>query len=164
MSVRVIALGSAMSRDDGAALAAARALEGEPGATIVLAGRPGPGLLDLLAPGAPVVLLDAVRGGAAPGEIVELSLDALARAAVANDAVSSHGLGVASALRLGIALGRALPPGRFVGIGGARFEPGEALSPEVAAALPRMIEAARAAVAALREAAQANRGLGPERA
>ena len=154
MSVRVIALGSAMSQDDGAALAAARALEGEPGATIVLAGRPGPGLLDLLTPDAPVVLLDAVRAGAAPGEVVALSLEALAGAAVASDAVSSHGLGVASALRLGAALGRALPPGRFVGMGGARFEPGEGLSSAVAAALPEMITAARAAVAALREEAR----------
>ncbi|MEZ4340248.1 MAG: hydrogenase maturation protease [Sandaracinaceae bacterium] len=147
--VRVIALGSLMGRDDGAALVAARALEGDPSAEVILAGRPGPGLLDLLVPDRPAVVLDVIRRGAAPGRIVELDLAGLSDAAVMGDTLSSHGLGVASALRLGAALGRALPVGRFVGIGGVRFDPGDALTPDVAAGVEAMVAAARRAIAAL---------------
>ncbi len=151
MTVRVIALGSVMSRDDGAALAAGRVLQGDADAEVILAGRPGPGLLDLLDPDRPTVILDVVREGALAGRVVELDLAALAGAAVARDTRSTHGLGVASALRLGAALGRALPVGRFVGIGGARFDPGEALTPDVTAGIDAMVAAARRAIAELKE-------------
>lgn len=147
--VRVIALGSLMGRDDGAALVAARAVEGDPGVEVFFAGRPGPGLLDLLVPDRPALVLDVIRRGAAPGRIVELDLAALVDAAVAGDTLSSHGLGVANALRLGAALGRALPEGRFVGIGGVRFDPGDALTPDVAAGIEAMVTAARGAIAEL---------------
>lgn len=152
MTVRVIALGSSMSRDDGAALVAARALEGDEGVEVILAGRPGPGLLDLFVADRPTLLLDVVRRGARAGELVELELAALRAAALRPEALSSHGLGVASALRLGAALGRALPPGCFVGIGGARFDPGDVLTPDVAAGIGAMVRAARAAIARLRAA------------
>lgn len=147
MTVRVIALGSPMNRDDGAAMRAARALEGE--AEVVLAGRPGPGLLDLLAPTTPTLLLDVVRRGLDPGSLIELDLAELASASVDDGAVSSHGLGPAQAFRLAEALGRELPPGCFLGIGGARFDPGDGLSPEVEAGLDALIEAARGAIAKL---------------
>jgi hydrogenase maturation protease len=150
VSVRVVALGSALHRDDGAALRVAEALGDE--VEVIVAGRPGPGLLELLDPARPTVLLDAVRLGAAPGAVVEVPLAELPGAAIVWGAVSSHAFGAAQALRLGEALGRPLPPGRFLGIGGVRFEPGEGLSPEVEAGLPAWVRATRRAIAALRDA------------
>ena len=153
MKVRVIALGSRMARDDGAALAVGEALRGardaDPALEVVLAGRPGPGLLDLLEEGTPTLLLDAVRHGAAPGQLVRIPRERLTRATFDGRPVSSHGMGVAEALRLAEALARPLPRGIFLGIGGRRFDPGEQPSPEVEAGMADFVEAARAAVAEL---------------
>ncbi|MGK4003586.1 hydrogenase maturation protease [Sorangium sp. So ce1036] len=146
----VIALGNEAAGDDGAALAAARALAQDGGVDVVLAGRPGVALLDLLDAARPVVLLDVVRAGGAPGAIVSLGLgEALDRAAPGPH-VSSHGFGPAEALELARALGRPLPRGILVGIEGARFTAGAPHSDAVAQGIPALIEAARAAVAALR--------------
>ncbi len=144
--VRVLCLGNPHACDDGAAFAAAEALGDR---EVIRAGRPGPGLLDLLEGDAPVVLLDATRTGASPGTVHRLDLATLADASIAQPNVSSHGFGPAEALQLGHALGRALPRGTFVGLEGERFEPGSDLSPAVREALPAFVEAAREAIAAL---------------
>ena len=61
---------------------------------------------------------------------------------------STHHLGLADAIELARALGR-LPAATVVyGIEGTRFEAGDGLTPEVAAALPRVAAAVRAEVAA----------------
>ena len=140
--MKVIALGSEMGGDDAAALIAARELDGD----VILAGRPGPSLIDLFEPGVPIVLLDVVRRGAVPGAIVEMELQELLRAGTSSGRASSHDLGPIEALRLAQALGRPLPEGRFVGLGGKDFRPGAELSPEVRASLPAFVDAARRAL------------------
>ncbi|MEZ4451290.1 MAG: hydrogenase maturation protease [Nannocystaceae bacterium] len=149
--VRVIALGSPHGGDDEAALRAAAALAAGSGGAfeVTIAGRPGVGLVDLLAGDAPVLLLDVVRSGARPGAVVDVSLTSLVDRSLPLDPVSSHGFGPAEALRLACALGRPTPRGRFVGVEGQRFEVGAPLSPEVEASLPEMIAAARQAISAL---------------
>lgn len=149
--IRVIGLGNEMARDDGAGLRAARLLEGEEDVEVVLAGRPGAGLLELLDPARPTLLLDVVRAGASPGAVVELPLLELGGATLGGEPLSSHGLGVAEALKLAEALGRELPRGVFLGIGGARFDPGDALSLEVEARLGDLVTAARAAIEDMRQ-------------
>jgi hydrogenase maturation protease len=151
VTVRVLALGSELACDDGAALDAARQLEGEPGVELVLAGRPGAGLLDLLDPDVPTVLLDVVRRGAGEGSIVEVPLADVPDASIDGGPISSHGFGVAQALRLGRTLGRALPRGVFLGIGGTRFEPGTERSPGMRAGIDALVTAARGAIAALED-------------
>jgi hydrogenase maturation protease len=146
----VIALGNEAAGDDGAALAAARALAEGGDVDVVVAGRPGVALLDLLDPARPVVLLDVVRTGGAPGAILSLGLAEVAGRAAAAPQVSSHGFGPAEALELARALGRPLPRGIFVGIEGVRFDAGAPPSDSVAENIPALIDAARAAVAALR--------------
>jgi hydrogenase maturation protease len=148
--VRVVALGNAHASDDGAALEAARRLRAEDSVEVVLAGRPGAGLLELLEPRLPTVLLDVVRLGAYAGSIIELPLDQVADASIDGHPLSSHGFGVGQALRLARELGRALPRGVFVGIGGARFEPGDARSAEVEARIDALVAAAQGAIDELR--------------
>lgn len=141
-SVRILALGNAFASDDGAALVAAEQLRDS--GEVIAAGRPGVGLLDLLDPERPTLVMDVVRRGARAGALVRLELDALTDASIDGKPVSSHGLGVAQTLRLARSLGRSLPSGVFFGIGGVCFDPGDALSPEVAAGVDHLVREARA--------------------
>ncbi|MFP4154210.1 MAG: hydrogenase maturation protease [Halothiobacillaceae bacterium] len=75
--------------------------------------RPGPGLLEKLAGAARVVVVDAMRSGAAPYTLVEIDPG---RAGALESFTSSHGVGLAETLALGRALGQ-LPKGlRLFGI------------------------------------------------
>ena len=162
MRVRIVALGNPDRGDDGAALAVAARLkegvggvqamggaglteeDGEPGQVrVILAGRPGPGLLDLLPPDEFCLLLDTTSSGAPPGTVHEISLEALTPDLLPDLRVSSHGFGPGEALALARALGRSLPEGVFLGIEGGVFDLGESFSPAVQEALPRYRQAVR---------------------
>jgi hydrogenase maturation protease len=86
-----------------------------------------------------VVIVDAVRSGAAPGTIHRLDSDTLPLPPDLGLA-STHAFSVADALELGRALGRA--PRRVVvlGVEGGAFELGDRLTPAVEAAIPRVVE------------------------
>jgi hydrogenase maturation protease len=137
--VRVIALGNADAGDDAAALTVVEMLANDPVPAveldIVRAGRPGVGLLDWLETELPVVLVDVIQAGDAPGTVRVFELAEAQRLADARPQSSSHAFGPAEVLRLGEALGRVLPRGYVVGIEGARFVPGSGLSEGVVAAL-----------------------------
>lgn len=149
--VRVIALGSPHGGDDELALELGRALAQLYGAGIELrlAGRPGPGLVELLATEQPVVLLDVVRSAAAAGTVHRIALAELRRSSLARDQVSSHGFGPGEALALAEALGRPLPRGVFVGVEGEQFELGVAPSAAMRRASEAFMVVARAAIDAL---------------
>jgi hydrogenase maturation protease len=94
-----------------------------------------------------VWLVDAVSSGAPAGTVHRV--DATAGAVPAAFARSStHHLGLPEAVELARALGRL--PRRLVvyGVEGARFDTGETLTPEVAAAAGRVADAVRAEVLA----------------
>lgn len=147
--VRVIVLGNEAAGDDGAALAAARIAAAGGAFELLLAGRPGVALLDLLDTGAPVVLVDVVRTGAPPGALLEVPLEVILDRALASSPASSHGFGPAEVLALGGSLGRALPRGVFLGVEGARFEAGAPLTVGVELAVPALAAAIRRVVEAL---------------
>lgn len=153
--VRLIALGSRTACDDEAGLLAAQQVGDSRDAVdsidVVLAGRPGPGLVDLLDPDRATVIVDAIQAGLAPGEVVCIPLAELPDAAVAGHPLTSHGLGPAEALRLAQTLGRALPRGTFVGIQAAHHRPGQGLSPEIERALPELVRTLGLAIDALKE-------------
>lgn len=147
--VRLIALGSRTACDDEAGLIAAEQLEAA--AEVLLAGRPGPGLVDLLDADRSTVIVDAIQAGLPPGEVVSIPIRELPEAAVAGHPLTSHGLGPAEALRLARALGRPLPRGTFIGIQGAHHRPGQGLSPQVRRALPLLVRTLGAAIDTLQE-------------
>lgn len=113
--IRIIGIGSPFG-DDACGLAAARLLADEPpaGTEIVIADRPGTGLIELLEGVDAAILIDAVRSGAPPGTIHDLDLLDLPGSSLR--AVSSHDLGVAEAMQLMTALGRLPVRGRLLGI------------------------------------------------
>jgi len=141
--VVVAAMGNAYRRDDGAGEAVvarvARHLGAgpAPAAGVVTVG-PFADPLDLLGPwdGARLaVVVDAVRTGAAPGTVVVLDLDAGARPPAGTRVATTHGLGIADALRLARVVERAPARVVVVGIEGADFSQGDGLSDPVAGAV-----------------------------
>lgn len=149
MRVAILALGSDFNGDDSAGLEAARALQAR-GAHVEMLGRPGPSLLDWFSPERALVIVDAVRS-IEPGTIVEIPLDSLTQSAVAHRSNSTHGMGVAAAFELAQAMGYPTPEGVFVGVGGATFAQGAAMSAAVRAAIPSLIERVLAAVTRYRD-------------
>ena len=83
------------------------------------------------------VVVDAVGGGAPAGTIVELDHADLASA---DPSLGSHSLGVADAAALAATLGRVPDRLVFIGVAGRVFGQGEPLSPEVVAAVPRVVQ------------------------
>ncbi len=138
--IRIIGTGSPFG-DDACGLAAARQLAEDPppGVEVVVADRPGAGLIELLDGVEAALVIDAVRSGAPPGTIHDLDLRKLPGSFLRP--VSSHDLGVAEALQLADALGRLPAHGRLLGIEiGA---PSSAPSREAARAIAGVVHRAR---------------------
>jgi len=140
-ALRIIALGNPDRGDDGAALLVASRFQGR--VPVILAGRPGMGLLDLMSPSRRCILLDVTRTGSPPGTIHRIPLEDLTPDSLPDARVSSHGLGPGEALALGRALGRDLPEGVFIGIEGEDFGQGARLSGTVRRNLVRLEEMTR---------------------
>jgi hydrogenase maturation protease len=145
---RVIALGQRAAGDDGVGLAVLEELRrhGVPeGIELVHAPEDG-ALITLLETRAAVVLVDAVLGRE-PGEVLELAPEELEARGLRP--VSTHGLGAAQAIALArtVAPATVAPAIRIVGVTiapPARYV--QALSPAVAAAVPRAAARIRALV------------------
>ena len=135
-----VCLGSAFRGDDAVGpLAAARLREA--GATVLDCADEPTRLLDLWADLDPLVVIDAVITGAPAGTLHRAESS---HAPLPRDLrlASTHAVGVADALELGRALGRA--PRRVVvlGIEGARFGMGDEITPAVAKTLDELVAAA----------------------
>ncbi len=134
---RVIALGQTSAGDDGVGVAVLEELRRRRHCADVELRQvsDATSLIPLLDTRGPVLLVDAVLGVGA-GEVIELDVDQLSQRGV--NTVSSHGVGVAEALRLAHVLApESLSPSiRIIGVGierATRFRSG--LSPAVAAAV-----------------------------
>ena len=139
--VVIAAVGSEFRRDDGAGPAVLERLGGGSGEARVLGALASPlHLLGAWDGAGLAIVVDAVGGGAPPGEVrvVEVDLrDPLGASTRRAAMPSSHGLGVSEALRLAVALGSAPARVVLVGIVGDDFGDGVGLSPEVSAAVGR---------------------------
>lgn len=113
--IRIIGVGSPFG-DDAAGLEVARILAQNPppNCEVIAADRPGAALLELLDGIDSVILIDAMRSGAKPGTLRQISFDELDQCAVRF--VSSHELGVAASAQLARRLGRAPARGGVLGI------------------------------------------------
>jgi hydrogenase maturation protease len=151
-TVLVAGVGNAMRRDDGAGLAVARRVRelGAPDGVEVRAAEGEPvGLLELWDGRDAVVLVDAMRSGAAPGTVRRLDASAGPLPRWLRGSTSTHAVALAETVELARALGR-LPPRVVVyAVEGERFDAGAGLSDGVAAAVERLGEAVLAEAAAL---------------
>lgn len=143
MRVRVIGVGTPHG-DDAVGLEAARRLADgalPPGVEVETCAAPGPGLAEALAGADAAIVLDALLSGAAPGRVRRIAPEDLRRSA----SPSSHGFGVAEALALAGALGRAPARVELVGIEAERVgaAPGDGLSPAAERGVERAVALVR---------------------
>ncbi|BDG05767.1 hydrogenase maturation protease [Anaeromyxobacter oryzae] len=138
MKILALALGTTLRGDDGAGLALAEGLDAVvPGVEVLEIQELLPDHAEVVSRADGVLFLDASVAGT-PGEIrAARLLPRTARAAVIHALMPEELLGLARAL-----FGRC-PPAALVTIGGKEFSFGDALSPEVEAALPLARERAR---------------------
>ncbi|MEO1240424.1 MAG: hydrogenase maturation protease [Pseudomonadota bacterium] len=141
MSVKVIGVGNAFRRDDGAGIAAVNLLRERASASFDIAvSSAEPSELMTAWEGADVViLLDAAAAGSAPGKITRTVIGKTPLPPDASGA-STHDLGVAAAIALAEALDERPETVIVYTIEGADFGFGEDLSKEVVAALPMLID------------------------
>jgi hydrogenase maturation protease len=143
MATLVVGVGNEDRGDDGlgplAARLLARSWAADPPAGVeVLAWTGDPlGLLDVWQDFERLVLIDAVVSGAEPGTCRRYGPDA---PFAAPGGASTHGLGLAAALRLALALGRAPSVVEVWGIEAAEFAADAPLTPAVARAVLRLVE------------------------
>jgi len=159
--VRVIGVGNAACGDDGAGLAVAAALADRalPKVAILRSDGDGAELMQMWAGAARAYVVDAVRGAGPPGRVHRLAAGSPGLSARLGPG-SSHQFGLAEAVELARALG-SLPAELIVfGIEGRRFAPGTGLSPEVAAAVPRVAWRVLAEIRAAQPVRRPRRGGG----
>jgi hydrogenase maturation protease len=145
--VTVIGVGNAWRSDDAAGLAVARRLRGKVSAEVEVLEREGEptGLVDAWEGADALWLVDAVVSGAAPGTVHRL--EASDRELPAElFCASTHHLGLAEAVELARALDRLPARVVFYGIEAARVDVGDGLTPEVDAAVDRVVESLRAEI------------------
>ncbi|WP_026289116.1 hydrogenase maturation protease [Thioalkalivibrio sp. ALMg11] len=130
----VLGIGNPWRGDDGIGHAVVEALRDTPGLTTATCSGEPAELMDLWQDHDPVILVDAIVTGAAPGTLHRLDArEPLPRGA----RYSSHGIGLAEAVELARALD-ALPPTLIVhGIEPAHLEDGTGLSLQAIDAIPR---------------------------
>jgi len=150
-ATRILGVGSPAG-DDRAGWAAAGAIRASAwyrsraaSVTVACLDRPGPALLAAMHGATQVVLIDAIRSGAAAGTVRRVDLDRIAMQESAG--VSSHGFGLAETLALGQALGMLPPQLTLFGVEAGDANGGEGLSAAVRAALPALVRRVQASVA-----------------
>jgi hydrogenase maturation protease len=128
--IRVIGMGAEDRGDDAAGLLVARLLRtaAPPGVQVHESSGDAGGLLELVEGADRLVLVDAARGGGAPGTVECVPLTAALRSPVH----STHGLGLAEALGVATQLGILPPLVRMYVVYGRSFDPGP-VTAEVAA-------------------------------
>jgi hydrogenase maturation protease len=139
----ILGLGNILCTDDGVGAVAVhrllRAYDAPAGVRVLDGGTLGLSLLPLLEEADAVILVDAIRGDGAAGTLVRIEGEDVAPAVAAR--LSVHQVGVADLLDSARLLGRCPPRLVLVGIVPADLGLGVALSPAVAAGLPRLLSA-----------------------
>lgn len=145
MSTMVIGIGNRERADDALGLIAIDRLQREHPAGVEFATARGDVLkvLDLFEGAHKVIMIDAMRSGGTPGQVVRLDVsDVAVKVDLANFA-SSHTVNLAEAIELARTLGR-LPAHLIVyGVEAQDFTLGNGLSPAVAAALEGLLTRVR---------------------
>ncbi len=152
LRISIIGIGNVLTGDDAVGPHVVRVVEARyalpPEVQVIDAGTPGYDLTAFLAGIDAAILVDAVRGKGAPGEVrVYEKAELVSRKPIL--AVSPHEPGVREALLNADFMGVTPPVVRLVGVVPARTETGIGLSPEVRAAIPAAVEAVAAELAAL---------------
>ena len=139
----IIGMGNPLRRDDGIGWSVARQLEAlvQPGVEVRIHRGGGLGLMDTWKGATTVVVIDAVSSGAPAGTVSRFDASAQPLPQHLGTTCSTHDFGLNEAVELARAMVQL--PSRFIVIGveGADFTPGSGLSPVVAGAIEKTVEA-----------------------
>jgi hydrogenase maturation protease len=141
--VLILGLGNPLQADDGVGCRLVEALEGRklpPGVEVMDAGTPGVGLINLLEGRQRAIIVDAAEMGRPAGEVVRFRPEDVVLTG-STERFSLHRTAVADALALARALNLSLPEIVFFGVQPGLIGWRDELSPEVAAAIPRLVDA-----------------------
>jgi hydrogenase maturation protease len=139
--VLVIGVGNSWAGDDAAGILVARMVSARApvGVTVIAHEGEPTALIEIWAGARLAIVVDAISGGAAPGQM--RCFDATRRPLPADAAgTSTHAVGLGEAIELARALRRLPEQLLVVGIQGGRFEAGAEAGPEVRAALHKACE------------------------
>lgn len=139
--MKVIGVGNEWRGDDAVGLLVARRLQQDNLSQVQIFESLGTGseVQDAWKDAAGVIVVDAVSSDGLPGAIYRFDAHDAGMPVRPSRSNSSHGWGVAEALALG-RLFQELPPFFIIyGIEGKNFDPGQEVSPEVAAAIPEVV-------------------------
>jgi hydrogenase maturation protease len=159
-AVAIVGVGNEFRGDDAVGILIARGVRGgatPPGLEVLEEHGEPVGIIDRVAACDAVVIVDAMRSGAAPGTVRRFDVTRAALPVALRTRTSTHAVPLADAVELGRALGR-LPPRVVVfAVEGCSFGPGAGLSAAVRDAVPAATDAVRAEAAVLARGAGAPR-------
>jgi hydrogenase maturation protease len=138
----IVGCGNPAAGDDSAGLEIVRRLSELGGCGCELRAETAPGveLLDVFSLADVILFVDAVTSGGAPGTLYLTSLPARDLEPRALSSLSSHGWGLAEALKLAHALGRTIPRLFLLGIEAGTVAQGAPRSPAVEQAIALVVE------------------------
>lgn len=145
----IVGIGHDYRRDDAVGLVVARRIqaEGHDDVTVLCLGEDLFKLLDVMQPGARIVVVDAVVSGAPAGTIHRVDLLGARPGSQIPATSSSHAFDLVQVLALAGTLARVPAAFRLVGVEAADVAPGVGLSPAVAAAVDCTVAAVHATLA-----------------
>jgi hydrogenase maturation protease len=140
--VLVVGFGNPAAGDDGAGIEIVRRLSelGDCGCDLRAETAPGVELLDVFSLADVILFVDAVTSGGVPGTLYLTPLPSKELEPRALGALSSHGWGLAEALKLAKALGRTLPQLFLLGIEAGTVAQGAPRSPAAEQAVALVVE------------------------
>jgi hydrogenase maturation protease len=106
--------------------------------SVVEGGTDGFRLIDIITKADRLIVIDAVKGGAAPGSIYRFDIDEV-RECPTSFKTSVHQIGILEVINLSGLVGKK-PHTTVIGIEPESLEMGMELSPEIKAKIPRIIE------------------------
>jgi hydrogenase maturation protease len=140
----VIGVGNLLLRDEGVGIHAVRDLQKRvlpPGVEVMDAGVAGIGLLDLFSGARKLVLIDAAEMGLEPGAVVRFTPEDV-RFRSGDLKLSTHDVALPEVLTLARDLNRCPSEVVIIGIQPKEISWGTELTPEIQAAVPRVVELA----------------------
>jgi hydrogenase maturation protease len=149
MSVLVIGIGNPDRGDDALGLRVIDLLRDPPppGAELITAGGDMLRVMDLMQDRQAVILVDAMRAGKQPGEILRLDVSTAPVTDGLESFASTHAFNLAETIELARNLGRLPPRLTVYGVEAADFTPGAEPGPVVARALPEVARRIREEIA-----------------
>lgn len=141
LKIVILGVGNLLLSDEGVGVHVANELvklELPPGVTVVEGGTDGFRLINVITEADRLIVVDAVKGGGAPGSIYRFDINEV-QSCPSGFKTSVHQIGILEVINLSGLIGKT-PQTTVIGIEPESLEMGMELSPEIKAKIPKIIE------------------------